>query len=81
MQTNLFFEKLLSIFREVFDDESLYIDLESSPDTVEGWDSMRNLLLVHKIEEVFQVKFKQYELLSMQTVEDIIEALERRKNI
>jgi acyl carrier protein len=47
------------------------INDESSPETIENWDSFRGLILADELETRFDVKFSLDDLLSVKKVEDI----------
>jgi acyl carrier protein len=51
------------------------IDDESSPDTIENWDSFRGLVLFEELERKFEVKFTLNELLKIKNIKDIKEML------
>ena len=50
---------------------------ETSPDTVETWDSFNGLMLVSELENEFNVKFTMNEVMSVKCVKDIKEALKK----
>ncbi len=70
-------EKLYSLVAKVLDIEALTITPETSPDTVENWDSFNGLMLVSELENVFGVKFTMDEIVAVKKVGDITEALKR----
>lgn len=49
-------EALNDIFKEVFEDDTLSISIEDSSDTIEGWDSLAQILLLSQIEDRFDVR-------------------------
>ena len=52
------------------------LDENSSPDNVESWDSMRHMNLVLALEEEFNVKFSDEQMLSLEDVRSIVSILE-----
>ncbi len=60
--------KLQSIFRDVFDNDSIVIREETSPNTLEDWDSFHQVKLVIAIEEEFEMKFTTEEAISLTSV-------------
>jgi acyl carrier protein len=54
------------------------IDDESSPDTIENWDSFRGLVLFEELKRKFEVKFTLNELLKIKNIMDIKEMLSLR---
>lgn len=75
-------EKLNAIFKEVFDDKSIIINDEMTANDVENWNSLTHMLLISKVEEVFNIKIKLKELNRLKTVGDIVTLLvEKGENI
>lgn len=63
--------KLEKVLSEVFEiDEDRIMD-ETSPDTVETWDSFSGLILISELESVFNVKFTMDEVRQIKNVRDI----------
>ncbi|MDR0519076.1 MAG: acyl carrier protein [Clostridiales Family XIII bacterium] len=50
-------EKLQSIFREFFGDDSITLTENTTADEVEGWDSVSHIQLVFEAEESFGIQF------------------------
>jgi len=75
-------ENLNAIFKEVFDDENIIINDEMTANDVENWNSLTHMLLISKVEEVFNIKIKLKELNRLKTVGDIVTLLvEKSENI
>ena len=66
-------EKLIPVFRTVFEDEKLKIDEKSNSDNVVGWDSLNHIYLVVAIEELFDMKFLAEDIQSWDNVGDMAE--------
>ena len=64
-------EKLYEIVSKVFSVPISEINDESSPETIESWDSFRGLVLVDEIESNFNVKFSISEIIDVKNVKDI----------
>ena len=47
------------------------INEESTPETIENWDSFRGLVLFEELETKFEVKFTLNELLHIKKIKDI----------
>jgi len=63
---------ILSSVLEISEDEIIG---ETSPDTVESWDSFNGLMLVSELESKFNVKFTMDEVASVKCVNDIKNSL------
>ena len=64
-------EKLYDIISKVFSVPLTEINDESSPETIESWDSFNGLLLVDDIESNFNVKFTVSEITDVKNISDI----------
>ena len=62
---------LYNIIAEVMEIPISQISDESSPETIENWDSFRGLVLADELETRFNVKFHLDELVSVKNVGDI----------
>ena len=63
--------KLYSIIAEIMEVPVSEINDESSPETIENWDSFRGLVLADELETRYDVKFILDDLISVKTVDDI----------
>jgi acyl carrier protein len=64
-------EKLTDIFRTVFDDDSIEINRGTTAQDVDGWDSLSHVTLIVFVENSFQIKFAQKDLLTFRCVGDL----------
>ena len=71
-------EKLILIFREVFNDADLQISKETSAADVEGWDSFNHMNLIMLIEDEYNVSFTTQEIGQMSRVGDLVALLEAK---
>lgn len=62
---------LLDIIANVMGEQVTDIDDESTPETIENWDSFRGLVLFEELETKFEVKFSLNELLNIKKIKDI----------
>jgi len=67
------------IFQDVFDDPSLFVRSETSPNEIADWDSVAQVKLVLAVEEAFAMRFTSDEVSSIHCVGDFIAALNSRK--
>ena len=65
-------KELEAVFREVFNNEKLVLTPETTNNDINGWTSLTHAILINSIERKFNVTFDIQEMLSMQTVTDII---------
>ncbi len=64
-------EKLYNIVSKVFSVPITEISDESSPETIESWDSFNGLVLVDDLESNFNVKFTVSEITDVKNISDI----------
>lgn len=72
MERNEIIEKLTNVFHEIFKDESIILHDDMTAEDVENWDSLTHMLMISKVEQEFQVKFKLKDLNKLKTVGDLI---------
>jgi acyl carrier protein len=64
------------VFRQVFDDDTLTIAADTSRGDVADWDSVAHVKIILSLEEEFAVRFSEDEVSSIQTVGDLLTAIE-----
>jgi acyl carrier protein len=78
------FEKVRGIAADILEVKSGALSAESSPETVESWDSVHHLNLVLALEESFGLQFSPEEMDEMKTIgriAAIVESNIRESNI
>ena len=75
---NEFNQKILAVFREVFDNEQLEIYDEMQAKDVQGWDSLTHITLIMAIEDAFKVKFTTREVMGFQNVGEMLGCLRQK---
>lgn len=72
--------RLTEVFRDVFDDEDLEINDNTTADDIEAWDSLEHISLVSAVEKAFKMRFTMKEVSGMKNVGEMISILcERAK--
>ncbi|MBT3318870.1 MAG: acyl carrier protein [Clostridia bacterium] len=64
-----------NIFRDLFDDESIVIDDNTTADDVEDWDSLEHINLITSIEKHFSIKFAMSEVTHFKNVGNMIDTI------
>jgi acyl carrier protein len=75
MEKTELISKLTSIFRKIFNNDSLVLTNELTANDVENWDSLTHMLLITEIENSFSIKFKLKDLNKMRNVGDMIDII------
>jgi acyl carrier protein len=71
-------EKLTVIFRDVFIDQTLVLHNEMSSADIKRWDSLTHMIIITKVEKLFNLKFKIKELTNMNNVGDMLDIIQSR---
>ena len=69
-------DTLTEVFRQVFDDPGIVLTPETTADMVEGWDSLSHVNLMMAVENRFNIRFKQKEVMSFKNVGDLARNVE-----
>lgn len=70
-------EKAFDIISQIMDVPVSEIHENSSAKTIENWDSLQHMNLIFALEEAFDMKFLDEEIMGMACVKDILDILER----
>lgn len=70
----------LQIFAKIFDIKQEELNLSDKKEDIPSWDSISHLLLIMKLETVFNVKFKTDEVIEIDSIQKCIEIVESSVN-
>jgi acyl carrier protein len=62
-------------FIKVLEHDDFELKEATSAKDVDGWDSITHLLIINDIEKEFNIKFKLMDLMSMENIEDLVQAI------
>ncbi len=71
-------ERLNEVFRNVFDDDDIVVDRETTADDIEDWDSLEHIRLIGAVEREFGVKFSMKEVSAMKNVGEMMDIIAER---
>lgn len=71
-------ERLNEVFQDVFDDEDIIVDEETTADDIEDWDSIEHINLISAVESEFGIRFTMGEVSGMKNVGEMISIIEAR---
>ena len=74
----IFKEKVFKVVSQVMGVPIEELNEDSSPDTIEPWDSLKHMNLILALEEEFEVQFSDENILEMLSVQLIIEILKEK---
>lgn len=72
------FDKLNRVFQDVFDNETLELEDNTTADDIEEWDSLTHIDLVVAVEREFGIKFSMGEVRKMQNVGEMVDIILKR---
>ena len=72
------FHKLDEVFQDVFDDDEISVNEETTANDFEDWDSLEHINLVVAVEKCFDIKFTMGEVTSMKNVGEMVDIIMER---
>ena len=75
MTKEAIYEKLNEVFQDVFDDDSIIVNADTTADDIEDWDSLEHINLVSSVEKEFGVKFTMAQVVGMKNVGEMVEVI------
>jgi len=73
------FDKLIPIFRNVFDDDELVINETTKAEDIDEWDSLAHIRLMISIEKVFELRFTTDEISNLANVGDTVKLIMKKQ--
>ncbi len=78
MEREEVFERLNNVFRDVFDDDSIVVNENTTSNDIEDWDSLEHINLIVAVEQEFGMKFNMGEVTTMKNVGDMVNIILNR---
>ena len=75
MEREELYERLNNVFREVFDDDSIVLNDNTTSDDIEDWDSFEHINLVVAVEEEFSFKIPMGKVVTMKNVGEMVDII------
>ncbi len=69
------YERMLPIFCDVFDDDSIVVTPKLQAADVDGWDSLAHIRLIVALEQEFGVKFTAAEASGFECVAEVVASI------
>lgn len=69
------YERLNSVFQDVFDDEEISVNDATTADDIDDWDSLEHINLVSAVEKEFGIKFTMGQVVTMKNVGEMVDII------
>lgn len=69
------YERLTKVFQEVFDDDSIELQDETTAEDIEDWDSFEHINLVVAVEDEFAFKIPMGKVVTMKNVGEMVDII------
>ncbi|MBQ4282976.1 MAG: acyl carrier protein [Lachnospira sp.] len=71
--------KLLNeVFQDMFDDEDIIVNDDTTADDIDDWDSLEHINLMVAVENCFKIKFTMGEITNMKNVGEMVDIIQER---
>ena len=69
------FERLNKVFQEVFDDETIEVNDDTTSEDIDDWDSFEHINLIVAVEEEFSIKIPMGQIVTMKNVGEMADII------
>ena len=69
------FERLNAVFRDVFDDEDITVNDQTTANDIDEWDSLEHINLMAAVESEFGIKFSMGQVVTMKNVGEMADII------
>lgn len=70
------YERLNEVFKDVFGDDTITVNDETTAAEIDGWDSLRHITLLAAIEDEFDIEFSMGQTVKMKNVGEMVDYIE-----
>ena len=74
------YEGLNEVFRDVFDDDSITVNENTTSNDIEDWDRLEHINLIVAVEKKFGMKFSMGQVTTMKNVGEMVEIIMSMSN-
>ena len=78
MRDDEILKRVNNVFQDVFDDDTLEVDYDTTSDDIDDWDSLEHMTLMEAVEKEFGMRFKTSEIANMKNVGETIDIIAQR---
>lgn len=69
------FEKLNEVFQDVFDDDTIEVDDDTTSADIDEWDSLMHITLMEAVEEEFDIRLSMKTITGSKNVGELVDAI------
>ncbi len=69
------FERLNKVFQDVFDDETIVVNDNTTSEDIDDWDSFEHINLIVAVEEEFSIKIPMGKVVTMKNVGEMADII------
>ena len=80
MNDETIFNKLNQAFSTVLEHDNFTLTPNTTAHDVDGWESITHMMIIGEVEKLFNIKFKLMDLMNMENVEDLVNAIKSELN-
>lgn len=73
-------ERFGDLLRDVLDDDTIDIDMETTARDVAGWDSLAHIRIILAAEQAFAIKVSTTDLMALRNVGDFVRLIASRRS-
>lgn len=70
------FSRLNEVFQDVFDDDSISVNDETTAADIEDWDSLSHITLLSAVEDEFGIEFSMGQTVKLKNVGEMVDIIE-----
>ena len=74
------YEQLNEVFQDVFDDDDIIVNDETTAEDIEDWDSLEHINLIVAVEKKFSIKFNMGEVNKFNNVGEMVTSISDKVN-
>jgi acyl carrier protein len=78
MEKEIITDRLTTIFRKIFNDETIFLNNGLTANDIGSWDSLSHMLMITEVENVFSIKFRLREINRLKNVGTLVELIESK---
>ena len=78
MERTAIIKEVNSIFIDLFEDESIVLNENTTTDDVEAWDSLNHIQMITVVEKHYKIRFELNDLLNFKNVGDLCRGIEKK---